>query len=131
MFASLLALTLGKLINMNSTAVFYVSHCKILVHSLISFYPAGLCCCSKASSKSVMFLECVLVRLQSLHAVLKLIIPCVEYWCIGSLFLSGQSFLGQPRLYGPSEALVQDVVELNCELLIYPNNETILLQLFK
>lgn len=43
---------------------------------------------------------------------------------------SSQSSLGEPRLYGPSGALVGEVVELNCEVLIYPN-ETVLLQLFK
>ncbi|XP_076584669.1 Fc receptor-like protein 5 [Chaetodon auriga] len=44
---------------------------------------------------------------------------------------SSQSFLGVPRLFGPSKALVKDVIELNCKLLTYPKNETILLQLFK
>ncbi|XP_073328643.1 platelet endothelial cell adhesion molecule [Pagrus major] len=44
---------------------------------------------------------------------------------------SSQSSLGLPRLFGPSEALVKTVAEINCELLTYPENETILLQLFK
>lgn len=46
-------------------------------------------------------------------------------------FYIGESFLGHPRLFGPSEALVKTVVELNCDLLTYPENESILLQLFK
>ncbi|KAM3624175.1 uncharacterized protein V6R79_020294 [Siganus canaliculatus] len=44
---------------------------------------------------------------------------------------SSQSLMGQPRLWGPSEALVTKFVEFYCELLIYPQNETILLQLYK
>ncbi|XP_070836156.1 platelet endothelial cell adhesion molecule [Chaetodon trifascialis] len=44
---------------------------------------------------------------------------------------SSQSLLGVPELFGPSKAMVGDVIELNCQLLTYPNNETILLQLFK
>ncbi|XP_070775527.1 contactin-5 isoform X5 [Enoplosus armatus] len=44
---------------------------------------------------------------------------------------SNQSILGRPRLFGPSEALAKKPVDLQCELLVYPENETILLQLFK
>ncbi|XP_054459613.1 Fc receptor-like protein 5 isoform X2 [Anoplopoma fimbria] len=44
---------------------------------------------------------------------------------------SSQSVLGRPELRGPSEVLVREVVEFQCELKIYPENETILLQLFK
>uniref|UniRef100_UPI0037E872E1 platelet endothelial cell adhesion molecule isoform X2 n=1 Tax=Semicossyphus pulcher TaxID=241346 RepID=UPI0037E872E1 len=44
---------------------------------------------------------------------------------------SNQSHLGQPQLFGPSEALVKRVVEFNCKLLTYPKNESILLQLYK
>ncbi|XP_061625838.1 platelet endothelial cell adhesion molecule isoform X2 [Phyllopteryx taeniolatus] len=39
--------------------------------------------------------------------------------------------LGQPELFGPSVALVNDVADFNCQLLIYPKNATILLELFK
>ncbi|XP_045904417.1 platelet endothelial cell adhesion molecule [Micropterus dolomieu] len=44
---------------------------------------------------------------------------------------SSQFILGRPRLFGPSEALVGEVLDLHCELGIYPKNESILLQLFK
>ncbi|XP_030273400.1 Fc receptor-like protein 3 isoform X2 [Sparus aurata] len=44
---------------------------------------------------------------------------------------SSQASLGLPRLFGPSEALVKTAVEMNCELLTFPENETILLQLFR
>lgn len=44
---------------------------------------------------------------------------------------AGQSSLGQPYLYGPSEALVKSVGEFHCYVQTYPNNETILLELFK
>ncbi|XP_068448351.1 Fc receptor-like protein 5 [Clinocottus analis] len=44
---------------------------------------------------------------------------------------SSQSILGRPEVIGPSEALVKSVVDFKCELTIYPENETILLQLFK
>uniref|UniRef100_A0A8C9YIP2 Si:dkey-93h22.7 n=1 Tax=Sander lucioperca TaxID=283035 RepID=A0A8C9YIP2_SANLU len=42
-----------------------------------------------------------------------------------------QSILGHPQLFGPSEALVKTVAEFRCKLKIYPENETILFQLFK
>ncbi|XP_023146164.2 Fc receptor-like protein 5 isoform X2 [Amphiprion ocellaris] len=44
---------------------------------------------------------------------------------------SSQSFLGRPQLYGPSEALAKKAVEFECEVLDYPEDELILLQLFK
>ncbi|XP_068584982.1 basement membrane-specific heparan sulfate proteoglycan core protein [Cebidichthys violaceus] len=44
---------------------------------------------------------------------------------------SSWSILGRPEVIGPSEALVKRVVEFQCELKVYPDNETILLQLFK
>uniref|UniRef100_A0A8C2ZRG5 Si:dkey-93h22.7 n=1 Tax=Cyclopterus lumpus TaxID=8103 RepID=A0A8C2ZRG5_CYCLU len=42
-----------------------------------------------------------------------------------------QSILGRPEVIGPSEALLKSVVDIKCQLKIYPENETILLQLFK
>ncbi|XP_032391785.1 hemicentin-1 [Etheostoma spectabile] len=44
---------------------------------------------------------------------------------------SSQSILGRPQLFGPSEALVKSIAEFSCKLKIYPENETILFQLFK
>ncbi|KAM9856469.1 platelet endothelial cell adhesion molecule [Aulostomus maculatus] len=44
---------------------------------------------------------------------------------------SSQSLLGRPKLLGPSVALIGDIEEFNCELKVYPKNESILLQLFK
>ncbi|XP_028459790.1 neogenin isoform X1 [Perca flavescens] len=44
---------------------------------------------------------------------------------------SSQSILGRPQLFGPSEALLKSVAQFQCELNIYPENETILFQLFK
>nr|XP_015825606.2 neogenin isoform X2 [Nothobranchius furzeri] len=43
---------------------------------------------------------------------------------------SSQMLLDYPRLLGPSEALVKDVVEFLCEI-SNPNNQSILLRLFK
>ncbi|KAK9539762.1 hypothetical protein VZT92_002263 [Zoarces viviparus] len=44
---------------------------------------------------------------------------------------SSWSTLGRPEVIGPSEALVKSIIEFQCEPKIYPENETILLQLFK
>ncbi|KAM8773275.1 platelet endothelial cell adhesion molecule [Acanthopagrus schlegelii] len=44
---------------------------------------------------------------------------------------SSRSSLGLPRLFGPSEALVKTAIEINCELLTFPEDEPILLQLFR
>ncbi|XP_036948377.1 hemicentin-1-like isoform X3 [Acanthopagrus latus] len=44
---------------------------------------------------------------------------------------SSQSSLGLPRLFGPSEALVKTAIVMNCELLTFPEDEPILLQLFR
>ncbi|XP_029007890.1 muscle, skeletal receptor tyrosine protein kinase [Betta splendens] len=44
---------------------------------------------------------------------------------------SSEPFLWRPQLYGPSEGLVTRIVQLQCELLSYPKNESVLLQLFK
>ncbi|XP_022063476.1 contactin-5 [Acanthochromis polyacanthus] len=44
---------------------------------------------------------------------------------------SSQSFLGRPRLYGPSEALAKEVVYFKCEVPDYAGDEEIYLQLFK
>ncbi|XP_061684876.1 platelet endothelial cell adhesion molecule isoform X2 [Syngnathoides biaculeatus] len=59
------------------------------------------------------------------------------YLLVGMLLASryyseeDSKILGRPELFGPSVAVVNDVVDFNCELLIHPKNETILLELFK
>ncbi|KAM6942162.1 Fc receptor-like protein 5 [Lycodopsis pacificus] len=44
---------------------------------------------------------------------------------------SSRSTLGRPEVIGPSKVLVKSIIDFQCELKIYPENETILLQLFK
>lgn len=48
-----------------------------------------------------------------------------------SCFGNSHPVLGQPQLFGPSVALFMKTVEFYCQLFVYPQNETILLQLFK
>ncbi|XP_051939275.1 platelet endothelial cell adhesion molecule isoform X2 [Hippocampus zosterae] len=50
-------------------------------------------------------------------------------YIIVGLFLG--VILGRPELFGPSLALVTDVADFYCLLLIYPENQTILLELYK
>nr|XP_057939281.1 hemicentin-2 isoform X2 [Doryrhamphus excisus] len=62
--------------------------------------------------------------------------------CISSMYSSrmfpflllcmlGVPSLGRPDVFGPSEAMVNEVVEFQCLLSVYPKDETILLELFK
>ncbi|XP_029951093.1 uncharacterized protein LOC115391124 isoform X1 [Salarias fasciatus] len=44
---------------------------------------------------------------------------------------NSESVLGIPQLYGPSEALLRQVVDFVCELQKYPENETIQLRVYK
>ncbi|XP_061844326.1 Fc receptor-like protein 5 isoform X2 [Nerophis lumbriciformis] len=53
---------------------------------------------------------------------------------LGSCFCGkegGPSFLGRPELFGPSKAVVNEVVDITCLLSVYPTNEAILMELFK
>lgn len=45
--------------------------------------------------------------------------------------ITAEIILALPRLSGPSEALVKSFVSFECALPGYPQNQTILLQLFK
>lgn len=51
--------------------------------------------------------------------------------CIFVLFVIGQSTLGRPSLFIPSEALVDSFVDFFCEIEFPPENETVLFQVFK
>ncbi|KAM9363615.1 Fc receptor-like protein 5 [Symphorus nematophorus] len=60
--------------------------------------------------------------------------PSLFVVILGLCYCNKESFqlsLGLPQLFGPSEALVKTVAEFRCDLQIYPENEPILLQLFK
>lgn len=93
------------------------------------FLSTGLCYCSRASSKSVVLFECVSVcTVNECTFVANALCLCCAVWYI---FLIGQSSLGLPRLFGPSEALVKTAIVMNCELLTFPEDEPILLQLFR
>ncbi|CAJ1053720.1 uncharacterized protein LOC117815513 [Xyrichtys novacula] len=47
------------------------------------------------------------------------------------VLILGQPVLGRPTLSGPSVVLAGTVEDFECELQVYPKNETILLQLYK
>lgn len=88
------------------------------------YISSGCCCCCKESSKALVLFDSRITFCSSLIFVLSVYVVFMSS-------LIGQSFFGVPKLFGPSTVLVDNVEEFTCELLIYPKNESILLQLYK
>ncbi|XP_033181834.1 platelet endothelial cell adhesion molecule-like [Anabas testudineus] len=66
-------------------------------------------------------------RISTMFVSLAVVIVGLCYCSTGG----GQSFLETPQLFGPSEALVGEIVKFRCELANHPKNEPVLMHLLQ